>query len=262
MNKQDNTMNTETKNTPKKEAKKSDNSWILAVIVVIFFGGIRAYSSWLEKDTQRMFNEIVEKSGGVDNFKNALMGSSDKSTESSTKAKPVATPVKYKEGFDNATSTYYNSEYGILWDLKEEGLEWHARPINAKSTIMKVRDYNLNILISMNVNPNDTGSDDAWEGYSYFNGKEMTDMRKALADMMGERVVNDKVEKKTVSSLHAIRTRTDQVKNNMHSIVYGYYFVHNGYLYNVSISSLETASKDIPEIDKAAEKLIAKLKIS
>lgn len=262
MNKQISNMSTEANNVPKKGPKKRDDSWILAVIVVIIFGGIRAYSSWLEKDTQRMFNEIVEKSGGVDNFKNALMGSPESSTESTPKTKTSATTVKYKEGFDTSTSIYYNSEYGILWDLKEEGLEWHVRPINAKSTIMKVRDYNLNILISMNVNPNDTGSNDAWDGFSYFDGKEMTDMRKALADMMGERVVNDKVEKKTVASFHAIRTRTDQVKNNLHSIVYGYYFVYNGNLYTISITSMDTASKDIPAIDKAAEKLIAKLIVS
>ena len=255
-------MSTESNNAPKKESKKRDNSWVLAIIVVMIFGGIRAYSSWLEKDTQRMFNEIVEKSGGVENFKSALMGSSENSTESSPKAKYATTTVKYKEGFDTSNSTYYNSEYGILWDLKEDGLEWHVRPIDAKSTIMKVRDYNQNILISMNVNPNDTGSSDAWYGFSYFNGKEMTDMRRAMADMMGERVVNDKVEKKTVASLHAIRTRTDQVKNNLHSIVYGYYFIYNGNLYNVSITSIDTASKDIPAIDKVAEKLIAKLKIS
>ena len=248
-------METDNQNTTQQKSKKKDNSWIWAVIIVAVVIGIRAYSNWLEKDTQRMFNEIVEKSGGVDNFQK-MLNSSSASTSTTTQSTPVV-----KEGFDEVNYTYKNSTYHILWDLKDDGLEWYERPILGESTIFKVRDYNKNILVSININRYDDDGTDAWDMISQVDNPQMKKMREQAAQMQGLTVLSSKTTKTTVSSKHAILTRTDQNGSAGHWVAYSYVIPYRGTLYTVAITSVDISSKDIADYDKTVERLIKQFKI-
>ncbi len=72
----------------------NDSSWVVVVVFVTLFGGIRACSSWLEKDTQRKFNEIIEKSGGTEQFLKKI----DDSTISKHLPEPATSTLM--DGFD------------------------------------------------------------------------------------------------------------------------------------------------------------------
>ena len=248
-------MDTEINNTPEQKPKKKDNSWIWAVIVVAIVIGIRSYSSWLEKDTQRMFNEIVEKNGGPENFQKMLNGSSSTKT-ASTPATPVV-----KEGFDEENYTYKNSTYHILWDLKDDGLEWYERPILGGSTIFKVRDYNKNILVSININKFEDDGTDAWDMISELDSPQMNQMRKQAAEAQGLRILSHTTKKTEVSSKHALVSRTDQEGSAGHWVAYSYVIPYRGTLYTVAITSVDISSREIADYDKTAERLIKKFKI-
>ena len=248
-------MDTEKKEASLKKPKKKDNSWIWAIIVVAVVCSFRAYSTWLEKDTQRRINEIVERVGGRDNFKRVLEGETMEKT-----ADPQATQT-IKEGFDAMRYTYKNSEYHIVWDLKDEGLEWFERPILGESTIFKVRDYNKNILVSININKYDDDGTDAWDLISEWNSPQMKRMREQAAAAQGLRIRSHTIEKTVVSSKHALVTRTDQEGNAGHWVAYSYVIPCRGTLYTVAITSVDISSKDIAEYDKTAERLIKKFKI-
>lgn len=248
-------MDTEIKNTPEQKPKKKDNSWVCAVVVVAIVIGIRSYSSWLEKDTQRMFNEIVEKNGGPENFQNMLNGSSSSKTTTDSAAPAV------KDGFDDVNYTYKNSKYHILWDLKDDGLEWYERPILGESTIFKVRDYNKNILVSININEYDDDGTDAWDMISEFDGPQMNQMRKQAAEAQGFRILSHSTKKTEVSSKHALVSRTDQESSAGHWVAYSYVIPYRGTLYTIAITSVDISSREIADYDKTAERLIKKFKI-
>lgn len=248
-------MDTGINNTPEHKAKKKDYSWIWAVIIVAIVIGIRSYSNWLEKDTQRMFDEIVEKNGGPENFKKMLNGSSTNNTMS------VPTTQAVKEGFDEENYTYKNSQYHILWDLKDDGLEWYERPILGESTIFKVRDYNKNILVSININKYDDDGTDTWDFISVIDGPEMNQMRKQAAEAQGFKILSHTTNKTEVSSKHALVSRTDQEGSAGHWVAYSYVIGYRGIAYTIAITSVDISSREIADYDKTVERLIKKFKI-
>lgn len=52
--------------------------------------------------------------------------------------------------WNSTTSTYTNTQHGIRWKLIEEW-DWEERPILSRSTILKVRNNDTRILISLDV---------------------------------------------------------------------------------------------------------------
>ena len=248
-------METETQNTTQQKPKKNNGGWIWAVVVVVIFGSIRAYSNKLERDTQQMFNEIVEKNGGPENFQKMLHGSS------TTKTDPAPATPEVKEGFDEENYTYKNSTYHILWDLKDDGLEWYERPILGGSTIFKVRDYNKNILVSININKYQDDGTDAWGMVSEMDGPQMNQMRKQAAEAQGLKILSDMTQKTEVSSKHAFVSRTDQEGSAGHWVAYSYVIPYCGTLYTVAITSVDISTREIAEYDKTVERLFKKFKI-
>ena len=82
--------------------------------------------------------------------------------------------------WNSTTSTYTNTQYGIRWKLIEEW-DWEARPILSKSTILKVRNNDTRILVSLDVQSlGKEENQEIWDYLHLYESKEYYNMQKAF----------------------------------------------------------------------------------
>ena len=127
-------------------------------------------------------------------------------------------------------ATYTNTKHKITWKLIEE-LEWKARPILSNSTLLKVRNDDTQILVSIDVQDDDKSAKDIWELLSIYNSKEYLAFPKAEAARNGMELQYVKPMKSQLCGLHANKVKTDMTKHypeyklTMHSVKYMYQFI-------------------------------------
>ena len=168
--------------------------------------------------------------------------------------------------WNEKTTTYTNIKHKITWKLIEE-LEWKARPILSNSTLLKVRNDDTQILVSIDVQDDDKSVKDVWEMLSIYNSKAYLAYPKAEAARNGMELQYVRPMKSQLCGLHANKVKTDMTKHypehklTMHSVKYMYQFISGDYLYTLTIWGLSIREDDLEDFDYLATKLVNGFKI-
>ncbi len=139
-----------------------------------------------------------------------------------------------------------------------------ARPILTGSTLLKVRNNETGIVVSLGAtkdNGNNETSSDAWDFISLFDSPGFFASKKELAKHNGMTYLGTKNLKSQICGIHAIKSRTDMKKHyaeynkTVHSIEIQYCFYKRGYIYTLSIAILSILEEEIEIFDKIATEL-------
>ena len=162
--------------------------------------------------------------------------------------------------WNSTTSTYTNATHKVTWQLKE-GWTWAGRPILTDNTLLKVRNDDTHILVSLSVHKEDGSVGDIWNDISDFESPVVVNLKKMTAKQNGMTFLGTKANKSQICGLHAVKTRTDMKKYypehnaTVHGIEIIYHFYKRGYLYSASVTALSVLEEDISEFDRIAMEL-------
>jgi len=159
--------------------------------------------------------------------------------------------------WNSKTATYSNSVHKITWQLIEEA-EWIGRPILEESTLFKVRNDEMQILVQLGATKTVPADDDIWDYVSMFESEDITKSKKQLAAYYGMEYVGTKAIKSQLCGIHAVKVKTDMKKyypeynETVHSIELSYSLYRNGYIYIVTVTALSVLEKEISDFERIA----------
>lgn len=162
--------------------------------------------------------------------------------------------------WNSRTATYSNSTYKITWKLIDDWT-WVGRPILTESTLLKVRNDDTHILVSLGVNKEDAVVEDIWEHVSDFEAPAVVELKKLTAKQNGMTFLGTKAVKSQLCGIHAVKTRTDmkkyypEYKQTVHGIEIMYNLYKQGNLYTVTVTALSVLEEEIPDFDRIATEL-------
>jgi|LSQX01.3.fsa_nt_gb hypothetical protein len=163
--------------------------------------------------------------------------------------------------WNNATATYTNVKHGITWTLIE-GLDWIGRPILTESTLLKVRNDDNHIMVTLGVQRTNSDVGDIWDYLPMYNTEQYLDMAKAEArrnDMVFQYV---KAVKSQLCGKHANKIKTvmtkyySEYKTTIHSVNYQYQIVSGGYVYTLGILGLSVREDELADFDRIVANII------
>ena len=158
--------------------------------------------------------------------------------------------------WDVFTSTYTNNAHNITWKLLDN-LTWVRRPILTEGTLLKVRNDDLHILVSLAVQDN-VEQGDIWDSVSDFESPQMVEIKRLTAIQNGMTFIGTKAIKSSVCGIHAVNTRTEMKKYypEHQATVYGievmYIFYKRGNLYSLTVTGLSVPEDVIEDFDRIA----------
>jgi len=168
--------------------------------------------------------------------------------------------------WNNKTATYSNAEHKITWQLVDN-LEWVERPILTKSTLLKVRNYDTELLVSLGANEyNSSDFVDSWDYLSEIEIQQK-ELFKQLSEQAGMEYVKTEATKSQLCGIHAIKIRSDSRAYNpesgqtIHYIEITYGLFRRGYIYTVSVAVF-VLEEDIADFDRIATMIFNGFKIS
>ena len=119
-------MDTQKQNNNQSEnKKKNDYSWVPIVVILAILVGIRSFSSWLKSDADQKLNELIEQSGGYDNFHQMLNGSSSSQYQSSSSNSSIDQGANndWNNGSTNyKIDSYFTMDIPNTLELRGEGV--------------------------------------------------------------------------------------------------------------------------------------------
>lgn len=165
------------------------------------------------------------------------------------------------EGWNSRTATYKNVEHNIKWQLIED-LNWTSRPIIGEDILLKVRNDDTHILVTLSANkttpiPHDK---DIWDYISTMESV-IEDDQKQQAVYYSMEYVGVKVVKSQLCGIHAVKARSDMKKyypeynQTVHSIDITYSLYTNKQLYMISVTALSVIEEEIEIFDRIATEL-------
>ena len=168
--------------------------------------------------------------------------------------------------WNGKTATYSNSVHKITWHLIEEA-EWIGRPILEESTLFKVRNDEMQILVQLGATKTVPADDDVWDYVSMFESEDITKSKKQLATYYGMEYVGTKAIKSQLCGIHAVKVKTDMKKyyseynETVHSIEITYSLYRNGYIYTITVTALSILEEEISDFDRLATMIFNGFKI-
>lgn len=168
--------------------------------------------------------------------------------------------------WNSKTATYSNSVHKITWQLIEEA-EWIGRPILEESTLFKVRNDEMQILVQLGATKTVPADDDIWDYVSMFESEDITKSKKQLAAYYGMEYVGTKSIKSQLCGIHAVKVKTDMKKyyseynETVHSIEITYSLYRNGYIYTITVTALSILEEEISDFDRLATMIFNGFKI-
>ena len=162
--------------------------------------------------------------------------------------------------WNSKTATYTNSTHKITWQLIED-LTWVGRPILTDETLLKVRNDDTHILVSLSASNDRIAETDPWDYVSSFESPEYTQPKKLLAKQNGMIYIGTKAVKSQLCGIHAVKTRSDMKRYypehqaTVHGIEILYIFYLRGKVYTVTVTALSVLEEEIEVFDKIATEL-------
>lgn len=158
--------------------------------------------------------------------------------------------------WNSSTATYTNSTHKITWQLLED-FDWIGRPILSGSTLLKVRNDDLHVMVTLGATKENSPQGDIWNrADKKIPGDD--EMHEQLAKHNGMIYLGAKVLKSQLCGIHALKYRYDMKKDypeynqTVHSIEIVYYIFKGDYFYTVSVMSLSVVEEEIDLFDKIA----------
>lgn len=164
------------------------------------------------------------------------------------------------------TATYTNAKYGITWTLIEE-LEWVGRPILTDDTLLKVRNDDTHILVTLAIGQDEVKEGDPWDYVAEYESPQMIQLKKLQAAQKGMSFIETKAVKSQLCGYHAIKIRTDMKKyypeyeQTVHSIEIMYQLLRNGRMYTITVTALSVLEEEIDVFDRLAIQLFNGFKV-
>ena len=168
--------------------------------------------------------------------------------------------------WNSKTATYSNAEHKITWQLMDN-TEWIGRPILEESTLFKVRNDEIQVLVQLGATKSVPPDDDIWNYVSLFESEDITNPKKQLAAYYGMEFVGTKAIKSQLCGIHAVKVRTDMKKyypeynETIHSIETTYSLYHNGYIYTITVTALSVLEEGITTFDRITTMILNGFKI-
>jgi hypothetical protein len=163
--------------------------------------------------------------------------------------------------WNNATATYTNVKHGITWTLIE-GLDWIGRPILTESTLLKVRDDDTHILVTLGAKRTNGDEIDIWDYLSMYSTKQYLDIAKAEAKRNDMVFQYFKPVKSQLCGQHAIKVKSDmtkyysEYKTTIHTVKYLYQIISGGYVYTLEILGLSVREDELAEFDRIVTRIV------
>ena len=162
--------------------------------------------------------------------------------------------------WNSRTATYTNTSHKITWQLIED-LTWVSRPILTEGTLLKVRNDDTHILVSLAVHKEEEAINDIWDYTSDYDSPAVVQLKKMTARQNGMTYLGIKAIKSQLCGLHAVKTRTDMKKYypehnaTVHGIEIMYNLYKRGYAYTVTVTALCVLEEEINVFDRIAIEL-------
>ena len=162
--------------------------------------------------------------------------------------------------WNSRTATYTNATHNITWQLFDD-LVWSGRPILTDGTLLKVRNDDTHILVSLAVHKEDKAVSDIWDYVSEFESPAVVQLKKMTAQQNNMTFLGTKAVKSQLCGLHAVKTRTDMKRYypehnaTVHGIVIMYNLYKRGNLYSMTVTALSVLEEDIDAFDRLATEI-------
>ncbi len=162
--------------------------------------------------------------------------------------------------WNSNTATYTNSAHKITWQLLDE-FTWVGRPILTDNTLLKVRNDDTHILVTLGVGQDEVEEGDPWDYISQYESAQMIQLKKLQAQQNGMTFIGTKAVKSQLCGIHAIKTRTDMKKyypeydQTVHSIEIMYQLLNNARMYTITVTALSVLEEEIDIFDRLAVQL-------
>lgn len=162
--------------------------------------------------------------------------------------------------WNSRTATYTNTVHGITWNLIEDWT-WIGRPILTNGTLLKVRNDDTHILVSLAVHKEDKVISDVWDYVSEFESPAVIQLKKMTAKQNDMTFIGTKATKSQLCGFHAVKTRTDMKKYypehnaTVHGIEIMYNLYNQGYTYTATVTALSVLEEEIDVFDRIAIEL-------
>ena len=167
----------------------------------------------------------------------------------------VAAFSQVKSGtWNNATATYSNAKYGVTWTLID-GLEWVGRPILSDDTLLKVRNDDSHILVTLGAVLVDAKGVDIWDFVSQYNTEEFIAAARELAKHNGMTLQYVKPIRSQLCGKHAVKIKTDMTKYHpeydvtVHSVEYKYQVVSGNAFLTLTVTGLSVLESELEDFD-------------
>ena len=157
--------------------------------------------------------------------------------------------------WNSETATYTNSIHKITWKLIED-LDWVKRPILDESTLLKVRNYDTQLLVSLGADKYDGDYGDCLDYISKIES-QLKLLYEQLSEQSGMEYLGTEALKSQLCGIHAIKARSDskifnpENKQTIHYIEITYELFRRGYIYTVSVVAL-VLEEEIADFDRIA----------
>jgi hypothetical protein len=152
-------------------------------------------------------------------------------------------------------------KHGITWTLIE-GLDWIGRPILTESTLLKVRDDDTHILVTLGAKRTNGDEIDIWDYLSMYSTKQYLDIAKAEAKRNDMVFQYFKPVKSQLCGQHAIKVKSDmtkyysEYKTTIHTVKYLYQIISGGYVYTLEILGLSVREDELAEFDRIVTRIV------
>ena len=162
--------------------------------------------------------------------------------------------------WNSRTATYTNATHHITWQLIDD-LTWVGRPILTDGTLLKVRNDDTHILVSLAVHKEDMAISDIWNHISDFESPAVVQLKKMTAIQNNMTFLGTKAIKSQLCGLHAVKTRTDMKRYypehnaTVHGIEIMYNLYKGGFTYTVTVTALSVLEEEIDAFDRIAIEL-------
>ena len=170
----------------------------------------------------------------------------------------LPTIAQTSEGkWDAESATYTNAKHGISWTLVE-GMDWEGRPILTNSTLLKVRNKDAQIVVTLGATKGDTSEVDAWDYLSLYQSEKYIAMFELDAQRNNMTLNYVKPQKSQLCGRHALKIKVDMSRYYpeydaiLHSVWYQYQVVSGFFVYTLSIRILLSREEDLDDCDKLA----------
>ena len=156
--------------------------------------------------------------------------------------------------WNKATATYSNAKYGVTWKLLE-GLEWVGRPILTDDTLLKVRNDDSQILVTLSASLVDNKGEDIWDFVFQYNSEEFKAPVRELAKHNGMTLQYVKPIRSQLCGKHAVKIKTDMTKYHpeydvtVHAVEYNYQVVSGNSFLTLCVTGMSVLESELEDFD-------------